>query len=136
MHAAQPGPNLLSLYADCQIFIISAPDCIRAYTPSAVLTGCAVRCVELLSLACCVALLCRLLDQEDIIYILTLGVTEQYRHLGVASQLIQKVIQYAQGRLCRAVYLHVIDYNEAALNLYARNQFELLASLRNFYHIE
>ena len=80
--------------------------------------------------------LCRLLDQEDIIYILTLGVTEQYRHLGVASQLIQKVVQYAQGRLCRAVYLHVIDYNEAALNLYARNKFEVLATLRNFYHIE
>ena len=80
--------------------------------------------------------MCRLLDQEDIIYILTLGVTEQYRHLGVASQLIHKVIQYAQSRLCRAVYLHVVDYNQAALNLYARNSFQVLATLRNFYHIE
>lgn len=80
--------------------------------------------------------LCRLVDQEDIIYILTLGVTEQYRHLGVASHLIQKVIQYAESRLCRAVYLHVIDYNEAALSLYAANKFEVLATLRNFYHIE
>ena len=80
--------------------------------------------------------LCRLLDQEEIVYILTLGVTEQYRHLGVASHLIQKVIQYAQGQLCRAVYLHVIDYNEAALNLYARNNFEVLATLRNYYHIQ
>ena len=92
--------------------------------------------LQLLNLGCYAVLLCRLLDQEDIIYILTLGVTEQYRHLRVASQLIQKVIQYAQGRLCRAVYLHVIDYNEAALNLYARNKFEVLATLRNFYHIE
>ncbi|KAL3133406.1 hypothetical protein ABBQ38_007274 [Trebouxia sp. C0009 RCD-2024] len=84
----------------------------------------------------CMGLESRLLDQEDIIYILTLGVTEQFRHLGVASQLIQKVIQYAKGRLCRSVYLHVIDYNEAALNLYAANKFEVLATLRNFYHID
>lgn len=82
------------------------------------------------------SLLCRLLDQENIVYILTLGVTEQYRHLGIASQLIQKVIQYAQSQLCRAVYLHVIEYNQAALNLYDRNKFEELATHRNFYHIE
>ena len=92
--------------------------------------------LQVLGLADGAVALCRLLDQEEIVDILTLGVTEQYRHLGVASQLIQKVIQYAQGRLCRAVYLHVIDYNEAALNLYARNKFEVLATLRNFYHIE
>ena len=82
------------------------------------------------------AVLCRLLDQETVAYILTLGVTDQYRHLGIASQLIQKVVQHAQTQLSRAVYLHVIDYNEAALNLYNKNKFEELAALPNFYHIE
>jgi len=78
---------------------------------------------------------CRLLDQETVVYILTLGVTDQYRHLGIASQLIQRVIAYAQHQLCRAVYLHVIEYNLAALSLYRRNKFEELAVLRNFYFI-
>lgn len=81
-------------------------------------------------------MLCSLVDQENVVYILTLGVTEEYRHLGVASQLIQKVIHYGQSRMCRAVYLHVIEYNTAALNLYNRNKFEELATLRNFYRIE
>ena len=78
---------------------------------------------------------CRLLDQETVVYILTLGVTDQYRHLGIASQLIQRVIVFAQHQLCRAVYLHVIEYNLAALSLYRRNKFEELAVLRNFYFI-
>ena len=80
-------------------------------------------------------MLCRLLDQETVVYVLTLGVIDQYRHLGVASQLIQHVIAHAQHELCRAVYLHVIEYNIAALNLYRRSKFEELATLRNFYYI-
>ena len=116
-----------------QCHVIPVPYCTCAYAQNALGP---LADLQMLGLACCAVTLCRLLDQEEIVYILTLGVTEQYRHLGVASQLIMKVIQYAQGRLCRAVYLHVIDYNEAALNLYARNKFEVLATLRNFYHIE
>ena len=77
----------------------------------------------------------RLLDQENVIYILTLGVTDQYRRLGIASQLIRHVVSHAQHQLCRAVYLHVIEYNAAALDLYRRNQFEELATLHNFYFI-
>lgn len=83
----------------------------------------------------CMGLESRLLDQETVVYILTLGVTDQYRHLGIASQLIQRVIVFAQHQLCRAVYLHVIEYNLTALSLYRRNKFEELAVLRNFYFI-
>ena len=68
-------------------------------------------------------------------YILTLGVAEGHRHLGIASQLVQRVVSKAQQQLSRAVYLHVIEYNVAALRFYRKNQFEELATLRSFYYI-
>lgn len=78
---------------------------------------------------------CRLLDQETAVYILTLGVAEGHRHLGIASQLIQRVVAHAKRQLSRAVYLHVIEYNMAALHFYRKNGFEELTTLRNFYYI-
>ena len=77
----------------------------------------------------------RLLDQETAVYILTLGVAEGHRQLGIASRLIQLVVAHAQWQLSRAVYLHVIEYNTAALRFYQKNGFEELTTLRNFYYI-
>lgn len=77
----------------------------------------------------------RLLDQETAVYILTLGVAEGHRHLGIASQLIQRVVTHAQQQLSRAVYLHVIEYNVAALQFYQKNKFEELTTHRHFYYI-
>ena len=79
---------------------------------------------------------CRLLDQEAALYILTLGVAEGFRHLGIASRLVAFVVQHARDSLCRAVYLHVIDYNKAAIQFYRRNDFEELALIRRFYKIK
>ena len=79
---------------------------------------------------------CRLLDQEAAVYILTLGVAEGFRHLGIASRLVAFVVQHARDSLCRAVYLHVIDYNKAAIQFYRRNEFEELALIRRFYKIK
>ncbi|KAH7854311.1 hypothetical protein Vadar_012373 [Vaccinium darrowii] len=49
------------------------------------------------------------LDQT-LVYILTLGVVDSYRNLGIASSLIREVIKYASNiPTCRAVYLHHYD---------------------------
>ncbi|KAL5988540.1 Histone acetyltransferase mcc1 [Asimina triloba] len=47
---------------------------------------------------------------QSLVYILTLGVVEPYRNLGIASALIREVIKYAASMpVCRAVYLHGSD---------------------------
>ncbi|XP_049937006.1 histone acetyltransferase MCC1 isoform X2 [Nymphaea colorata] len=73
---------------------------------------------------------------QTLVYILTLGVAEQYRNLGIASSLVQEVIKYASSLPeCKAVYLHVIDYNESAILFYKKMNFRCLRRLPSFYYI-
>jgi len=59
---------------------------------------CMVGCVELQDRQH-MQLLSPVLDHDNALYILTLGVLEAYRHQGVASQLINNVCQQAyEGR--------------------------------------
>uniref|UniRef100_A0A7S0S3M9 N-alpha-acetyltransferase 60 n=1 Tax=Chlamydomonas leiostraca TaxID=1034604 RepID=A0A7S0S3M9_9CHLO len=67
------------------------------------------------------------------VYILTLGVTTSWRKCGVASALLGLVHQYAAHAGCRAVFLHVIAYNEGAMRLYNRAAYQCVARLHNFY---
>ncbi|KMZ62009.1 putative N-acetyltransferase [Zostera marina] len=74
--------------------------------------------------------------EQTLVYILTLGVSEQYRNLGIAFSLVQEVIKYGSDiSSCRAVYLHVIDYNEPAIQLYKKMSFKLARRLQMFYYI-
>jgi len=77
----------------------------------------------------------RLLDHDTVFYILTLGVSPPFRKRGIGAKLVQWVIQHAQETCCRAIYLHVIDYNHAAMALYRREHFQQVACRDNFYHI-
>ncbi|XP_020247730.1 histone acetyltransferase MCC1-like isoform X2 [Asparagus officinalis] len=71
-----------------------------------------------------------------LVYILTLGVAEHYRNLGIATSLIQEVIKYASSiTSCRAVYLHVIAYNHPAIHFYKKMLFKLVKRLQEFYYI-
>ncbi|CAN1164929.1 Histone acetyltransferase MCC1 [Linum perenne] len=73
---------------------------------------------------------------QTLLYILTLGVVDTYRNLGIASSLIREVIQYASSiRTCRAIYLHVISYNIAAIQLYKKMSFRCIRRLQGFYFI-
>ncbi|KAG7010991.1 Histone acetyltransferase MCC1 [Cucurbita argyrosperma subsp. argyrosperma] len=102
-----------------------------------------------------------LTTDETLVYILTLGVVESYRNLGIgtsfselysilffytnvmftnielpASSLVQKVIKYASSiPTCRAVYLHVISYNSTAIKFYKKMSFKCLRRLSGFYFI-
>ncbi|KAL8461882.1 hypothetical protein ACS0TY_033097 [Phlomoides rotata] len=73
---------------------------------------------------------------QTLIYILTLGVVDSYRNLGIASSLIHEVMKYASNiSTCRAVYLHVISYNNPAMHLYKKMSFQCVRRLYNFYFI-
>ncbi|XP_015689504.1 histone acetyltransferase MCC1 isoform X2 [Oryza brachyantha] len=71
-----------------------------------------------------------------LLYILTLGVVESYRNLGIASSLVREVIKYAASiSNCRGVYLHVISYNQPAISFYNKMLFKLVRRLPQFYYI-
>ncbi|KAK8541837.1 hypothetical protein V6N13_137577 [Hibiscus sabdariffa] len=73
---------------------------------------------------------------QTLVYILTLGVVDAYRNLGIASALIHEVIKYASSiPVCRAVYLHVISYNNPAIHLYKKMSFKCVRRLHGFYLI-
>ncbi|PKU70212.1 histone acetyltransferase MCC1 [Dendrobium catenatum] len=75
-------------------------------------------------------------NDQTLVYILTLGVVEQYRNLGIASSLVREVIKYASSiSSCRAVYLHVIAYNLPAIHFYQKMLFKLVRRLSKFYYI-
>ncbi|MQM19655.1 hypothetical protein Taro_052663, partial [Colocasia esculenta] len=75
--------------------------------------------------------------ETTLVYILTLGVVEAYRNLGIATSLVQEVLKYASSiPSCRAVYLHVIDYNEPAIHFYRKMLFRLVRRLPRFYYIQ
>ncbi|KAJ0989937.1 hypothetical protein J5N97_008293 [Dioscorea zingiberensis] len=74
---------------------------------------------------------------QTLVYILTLGVVEHYRNHGIAGSLVREVIKYASSITnCRAVYLHVIAYNQPAINFYQKMQFKLVRRLNKFYYIK
>nr|KJB26734.1 hypothetical protein B456_004G256900 [Gossypium raimondii] len=73
---------------------------------------------------------------QTLVYILTLGVVDAYRNLGIATALIREVIKYASSiPVCRAVYLHVISYNNPAIHLYTKMSFNCIRRLHGFYLI-
>jgi ribosomal protein S18 acetylase RimI-like enzyme len=74
---------------------------------------------------------------KELLYILTLGLKDEYRRLGLATILINKLLEIGkQKKSCGAVYLHVIDYNKAALKFYEKNKFEFFREIPSFYIID
>ncbi|KAL5837058.1 hypothetical protein ACOSQ3_014227 [Xanthoceras sorbifolium] len=75
-------------------------------------------------------------SDQTLVYILTLGIVETYRNLGIAASLIGEVIKYASSiQTCLAIYLHVISYNNPAIHLYKKMSFKCVKRLHGFYLI-
>lgn len=54
-----------------------------------------------------------------------------------ASALLWEVIDYANRiSTCRALYLHVIAYNQPAIMFYQKNMFQCMRKLHKFYIID
>merc|ERR1712216_928257 len=72
-------------------------------------------------------------------YILTLGVADGFRRRGLARELLSRLIQYcddsrnSKAASIKAVYLHVVTYNAAAIQLYESMNFTQLAHYKQFY---
>ncbi|XLS57857.1 hypothetical protein HN51_007612 [Arachis hypogaea] len=76
-------------------------------------------------------------SDETLVHVLTLGVVKEYRHHGIASDLLKKVIENASMiQSCRAVYLHSSSENEAAVNLYKKMSFKLVRKLSKYYSFD
>ncbi|GBF94521.1 histone acetyltransferase-like [Raphidocelis subcapitata] len=76
------------------------------------------------------------LDHDCVAYILTLGVLDGWRGRGLALRLIGLVGAHAAATRARAVFLHVISYNAAAIRLYSRAGFACAGRLPSFYVIQ
>lgn len=79
-------------------------------------------------------------EVEDLAYVSTLAVAAPFRRLGVASQLLRKVMLFLRSPHNHAptctLFLHVAEYNDAAIEFYARHGFEQVQYVADYYAIE
>ena len=71
-------------------------------------------------------------------YIMTLGVINEIRRLGVSRLLLEKMkekIEFNYNNVY-GYFLHVIEYNETAINFYKKNNFVVQRKLNNYYNIK
>lgn len=70
-------------------------------------------------------------------YILTLGVVDGFRKRGLGKELLQRLVEQVDLYLShvRALYLHVVTYNSAAVALYESMKFTRIAHMESFYLI-
>jgi N-alpha-acetyltransferase 50 len=81
-------------------------------------------------------LTCRIEDIEGTkkLYILTLGVLEPYRKLGIGKRLVETAIAIGkETKVAESVFLHVHIENEGAMKFYENCGFEKGAYLENYY---
>jgi N-alpha-acetyltransferase 50 len=68
------------------------------------------------------------------VYILTIGVLEPYRRHGIASQLLEFVVNLVkQDKKIKGIYLHMQTSNEAAKNFYLKHGFEITKEMESYY---
>ena len=71
------------------------------------------------------------------VYIMTIGVLDEFRKLHIGSNLIKYIIDTAMSEyLCVGVYLDVIVYNQSAINFYEKNGFKKVSNIKNYYDIK
>ena len=74
-------------------------------------------------------------EDNKFVYVLTIGVKEEYRGRGVATRLLNEVKRFGERRCASAVYLHTIVYNHKAISFYRKNNFVCQKKLQGFYRL-
>jgi ribosomal protein S18 acetylase RimI-like enzyme len=73
------------------------------------------------------------------LYIMTLGVLEPYRRCGVATQMLEYILDLmkddAEFKDLLTVVIHVQTNNEAALAMYKQHGFEITGHKENYYQV-
>lgn len=72
-------------------------------------------------------------------YILTLGVVQEYRRNGIATLLLNSLVDHLTNNPevndCKAIYLHVLTSNTTAIQFYERRNFSLHSYLPLYYSV-
>lgn len=76
-------------------------------------------------------------NSGSLAYILTLGVADGFRRRGLARELLRQAITHVNNHMpqVQAVYLHVVTYNEAAIQLYESMKFLRIGEFTSFYYL-
>ncbi|KAJ8319338.1 hypothetical protein KUTeg_004429 [Tegillarca granosa] len=75
----------------------------------------------------------------QVAYILSLGVVIDFRRHGIASLLLDSLIQYLTSKEsydCKALYLHVLSSNQIAIKFYEKRRFQAHSFLPYYYSIQ
>jgi histone acetyltransferase MCC1 len=78
-------------------------------------------------------------QHSKLFYIMTLGTVKEYRHLGLATQLVRQVEQNVVTRdnQLGTIYLHVITLNDAAIRFYEdKLGFYQVQEIQDYYSID
>jgi len=77
-------------------------------------------------------------SDQEVMYITTLGVIPEYRQRGIATRLLDTLLEFCNGarRSVKAAYLHVLTTNYVAIGFYEKHKFARLRVLRAYYEIE
>ncbi|ORZ14653.1 acyl-CoA N-acyltransferase [Absidia repens] len=72
---------------------------------------------------------------KNSVYIMTLGVLEPYRRLGLGDQLLEHILMEAgkEENAVNSVYLHVQINNDAAVAFYKKHGFEVVRTDKDYY---
>ena len=72
-----------------------------------------------------------------LMYIMTIGVIDEVRRMGIGSALIDQCAKVAKERmpLCKGISLHVIEYNRAAINFYIKKGYKKISKISDYYKI-
>jgi [ribosomal protein S18]-alanine N-acetyltransferase len=73
---------------------------------------------------------------EDELHITNLAVHSSYRRRGIASWLLNYLIDIAMKSACKQINLEVRKSNEEAIRLYQRFGFQIIGIRKNYYTIE
>ena len=76
-------------------------------------------------------------DQNtQLAYILSIGVEAEYRRTGIATLLLDNLLDYLHERThCKAIYLHVLCTNVQAIRFYEKHKFTRRILLPKYYTI-
>ena len=70
-------------------------------------------------------------------YIMTLGTVKEFRQYGLATKLLEQVMDMVQAdEGCGTLYLHVITFNVAAIRFYEKLGFYRVTEMKDYYRID
>jgi len=76
-------------------------------------------------------------NEQELMYITTLGVIDEYRKKGIATILLKKLVEFCETERpsINAIYLHVLTTNYAAIKFYEKHTFTCVRKLLNYYDL-